>query len=197
MYNRLMYQKPIGTIGYGRRRVVRRRRGGDFLGLGNFFGRTLPGAVGSALPAIHNIVKSTGAISKLAGFIPGVGGIASTGARLAGYGRRRAPRRAVRRGGMRRRAPVRRVMRRMPMRRRRGGNAFMNAFTKAKNWAKEKKFISKTIGYLGQYLPTGGLSHLAKFAKTHGYGRRPVRRVARRRVGGRRRVGRPRVYRRR
>ena len=73
------------SLGYGRRRVVRRRKVGRGF-LGDVFGGIKKGVSFLAKP-VHDIVKKTGVIGKLA---PGPLG---TVAKLAGYGRRRTVRR--------------------------------------------------------------------------------------------------------
>jgi hypothetical protein len=101
----------VGSLGLGRRRVRRRRTGGRLLrprtagvGVGDLGGRrrrrmrrgrgfldVLKKVVGTALP----FIKKSGIVGHALGFLPGVGGVASSAAKALGYGRRH--RRSLRR----------------------------------------------------------------------------------------------------
>jgi hypothetical protein len=107
----------VGSLGLGRRRVRRRRTGGRLLrprtggrllrprtagvGVGDLGGRrrrrmrrgrgfldVLKKVVGTALP----FIKKSGIVGHALGFLPGVGGVASSAAKALGYGRRHRPR---------------------------------------------------------------------------------------------------------
>jgi hypothetical protein len=99
----------VGSLGLGRRRVRRRRRTGGRLlrprtagvGVGDLGGRrrrrmrrgrgfldVLKKVVGTALP----FIKKSGIVGHALGFLPGVGGVASSAAKALGYGRRHRPR---------------------------------------------------------------------------------------------------------
>ncbi|HVW99982.1 MAG TPA: hypothetical protein VHA52_06080 [Candidatus Babeliaceae bacterium] len=187
-----------GMAGYGRR-VRRRRRGGDFLGIGNFFRRTLP----AGLKKAGQFIKDKRLLSTGIGLIPHPGGkVLATGLRLAGLGRRR---RVRRRGGnlksmlkkaheyvkekrlissaLRHFLPksnahkIAHILgygRRRRVRRRRGGD-LKSMLKKAHAYVKEKRLISSALKH---FLPK---SNASKIAHIMGYGRR--RRV-RRRAGG-------------
>src|SRR5665213_1439321 len=100
-YRSLPHRRAISKLsGDGRKR--RRKFGGDFLGIGNFFRKkvphfftkTLPSAAKSvyhhAIKPAHDFVKEHRLVSKGLSLIPGVGGIVgSTVGHVAGYGRHR------------------------------------------------------------------------------------------------------------
>jgi len=70
----------------------KRMRGGDFLGIGNFFKRTLPNGLASAGRYAIDKLKKPSTYTGLAGLVPGLGvpaGIATAGLKLLGKGRRR------------------------------------------------------------------------------------------------------------
>ena len=86
-------RKRVG--GVGRKRKVRRRmRGGDFLGIGNFFRKTIPNAAktvyNKAIRPAHDFIKKHKLVSRGLALIPHAGAKAGAAAAGAlGYGRRR------------------------------------------------------------------------------------------------------------
>lgn len=86
-----------------KRKTARRRRGGDFLGIGNFFKHTIPSAAktvyNKALKPTANWIRDNKVLSTAAGYIPHPAGTAvSTGLKLVGLGRRRRVGRPRKRG---------------------------------------------------------------------------------------------------
>lgn len=157
----------IGLVGSGRRR---RRRGGDFLGIGNFFRKGWE----------RFKRKPISTIGGLAGFIPGpigtIGRIAGTAGGLAGLGRRRggtaiAPFPPLPSLGSVR-FPRRQVVPYFGKgrRRRRAGGSLGSMLKKAHEFVKQKRLISSALRH---FAPK---SNLHKAAHALGYGRRRRRR---------------------
>ena len=69
---------------------------GFFDSIGNFFTKTLPSVVTKYGPAALDLAKKTGALSKVASFVPGVGSVLSTGLKAVGYGARKPAKKLIR-----------------------------------------------------------------------------------------------------
>lgn len=165
------YAKLRAACGMGGgRRMVRRRRGGDFLGIGNFFRNTVPAAARSvynnAIVPAHDWIKKNKIVSRGLSLIPHpVGKAASIAASIGGYGRRR--RRVVRRRG-------------------RGiGSTILSGVRKVGAFVKKHRLLSTAVGAL---VPGPG-KFVALPLRMAGYGRR--RRVVRRRGGAFNLLGNP------
>src|SRR6185312_592781 len=89
-----MYKHVHGPGKMGRRvhlhRGVHPQHGSGFFdSIGNFFTKTLPGAVIKAAPYVNTALKATGILGKAAGGIPVVGPVAGALVKAAGYGARK------------------------------------------------------------------------------------------------------------